>query len=327
MLTHAWLFPGQGAQYPQMGRHIWRHPIAGGVLSLAESISGLPLRSIIENGPESTLRSPRYSEPAILALQAAHVLLLREQGFSPDAVAGYSLGELGALYCAGCLSLEEALSVASRRGQILTRHSESADWLTLAVSFMQAPAALPLEGCANVYVSAYNSPRDFSITGPSLHVQGVGHILLKHGATISPVAIDGPWHSSLADAAARETAELLRGFEISRPRIPVCLATSGVFQTDCQLMRESLSSQITAAVRWSDSLDTLWRAGVRSTLEVGPGRVLTSFLRANWTQREYIAQFLDRPGGRAFNFASLRAQPPVPLQTLATKENNWSKTA
>ena len=187
----------------------------------------------------------------------------------------------------------------------------------------------PLEGCANVYVSAYNSPRDFSITGPSLHVQGVGHILLKHGATISPVAIDGPWHSSLADAAARETAELLRGFEISRPRIPVCLATSGVFQTDCQLMRESLSSQITAAVRWSDSLDTLWRAGgcVRSTLEVGPGRVLTSFLRANWTQREYIAQFLDRPGGRAFNFASLRAQPPVPLQTLATKENNWSKTA
>ncbi len=327
MLNTAWLFPGQGSQYPQMGRHIWHEALADDVLELAESISGLPLRSVINIGPESCLRSPEYLEPCIVALQAAHVLLLKKSGLQPDTVAGYSLGEIGALYAAGSLSLVDALTLASKRGKILACHSQKGSWSTRAVAFEEAPLTLPFDGTSNVFIAAYNSPCDFSITGESIHIQTVEDVLLKGGATLSPVAVDGPWHSPLSAECAKETAELLVSLEIRPPRVPVCLGTTGAFQMDPAAIRTSLSRQIASPVRWTDTLETLWTSGVRATLEIGPSRVLTSFLRANWNQRAYHSQFLDRQGGRATNFAALKALHTSALQTLIDKEKSWTKSA
>jgi [acyl-carrier-protein] S-malonyltransferase len=310
-----------------MGRHIWHETLAAEVLELAESISGLPLRSVMNNGPESSLRSPEYLEPSIVALQAANVLLLQNKGMQPDTVAGYSLGEIGALYTAGSFSLVDALTLASKRGQILARHAQKGLWSTRAVSFAEAPLALPFDGTSHVFITAYNSPREFSVTGESTHIQDVEALLLKRHATLSPVAVEGPWHSPFAAKCAKETAELLPAFEIRPPRVPVCLATTGVFQTDPVAIRSSLSRQIESPVRWTDTLETLWTAGVRATLEIGPSRVLTSFLRANWNQRPYHSQFLDRQGGRATDFAALKIMHTSALQTLVDKEKSWTKSA
>jgi [acyl-carrier-protein] S-malonyltransferase len=319
LLTHAWLFPGQGSQYTQMGRHIWTHSLSNDVLSMAESISGLPLRRVMDQGPEAALRSPEILEPCIVALQAAYVLLLQSKGMQPDAVAGYSLGEIGALYCAGSLTLLDALMLASARGKILAAKVRQGPWLTRAAHFTNEPQALPLDGTGNIFVAAYNTPRDFTITGAAADIQAVEQMLSKRTTLLSPVAIAGPWHSPLAEDSARETAYLLRSVEIRRPLFPVCLGTSGEFETEPESIRGSLSRQIDHPVFWRAALERLWQAGVRSTLEMGPGRVLTSFVRANWVQREYSAQFLERQGGRAIDFTTLK---PV-----LEKEKDWTKSA
>lgn len=316
-MTRAWLFPGQGSQYTQMGRHIWHRPLGNDVLAMAESISGLPLRSVIENGPEELLRNPAYLEPSIFAVQAAHALLLQADGLQPDVVAGYSLGEIGAVYCAGCISLMDALRLVSARGKILARTAVKGEWSSRAVTFVRRPETAPLYG--GVFVAAYNSARDFTITGAAKDIQAAESVLSKERAAILPVAIDGPWHSPLASDRAREIALLMQTVELRKPAVPVCLGTSGTFETDVEAIRASLSAQIDHPVRWTEALDTLWKAGVRATLELGPGRVLTSFVRANWAGRDYRSQFLDRQGGRAIDFAALREN--------FCEENSWTQSA
>jgi [acyl-carrier-protein] S-malonyltransferase len=284
---------------------------------MAESISGLPLRNVIENGPEELLRNPAYLEPSIFALQAAHTLLLQADGLQPDAVAGYSLGEIGAVYCAGCISLRDAMNLVSERGTILARNAAKGEWSSRAVTFVRRPETAPMYG--GVFVAAVNSARDFTLTGATKYINAAEGILSRERAAVLPVAIDGPWHSPLASDSAREIALLMRKVELRKPVVPVCLGTSGRFETDVEAIRASLSAQIDHPVRWNDALDTLWQAGVRATLELGPGRVLTSFVRANWAGRGYRSQFLDRPGGRAIDFAALREN--------YYEENSWTQSA
>ena len=324
VLANAWLFPGQGSQYPQMGRHIWSEKLASDVLSMAESISRLPLRHVMENGPEETLRSPEYLEPSIIAFQVAYVLLLQGQGMQPDAVAGYSLGEIGALYCAGCLSLLDALTVASHRGRILARHADKGEWASLSIRFQNELHTLPLDGTGNIFIAAYNSPRELTVTGQAVHVRALEKVLLRSGVSVSPVAIDGPWHSVLATDAARETAELLSSIELQPPIMPVCLGTRGKFETQLDAIRLSLGKQIESSVYWSTALQTLWLAGVRSTLEIGPGRVLTSFMRSNWGDRTYQSNFIERQGGRPANYDAIRASS---VNKEVSKEKHWTQSA
>jgi [acyl-carrier-protein] S-malonyltransferase len=292
---------------------------------MAESISGLPLRNVIENGPEDLLRNPAYLEPSIFAVQAAHTLLLQEDGMQPDVVAGYSLGEIGAVYCAGCLSLIDALSLVSARGKILARSAVKGEWSSRALTFVNKPETAPMYD--GVFVAAYNGPRDFTITGAAKHINAAERILSKERAAVLPVAIDGPWHSPLAGDSAREIATLMRTVELRKPLMPVCLGTSGAFETDVEAIRASLSRQIDNPVRWTEALDTLWQAGVRATLELGPGRVLTSFVRANWAGRDYRSQFLDRQGGRALDFAALRENYSDAVRPVISEENSWTQSA
>lgn len=325
-ITNAWLFPGQGSQYPSMGRSVWNHQSTKSVFDTAESISGLPLRQVMANGPADQLRRPEYLEPSTAALQIACVLLARENGLEPAAIAGYSLGEIGALYCAGCLSIDATLTLAAGRGKILEQQASGA-WRSLALSFRQDAEAVPICGFDGVFTAAYNSPRDFTVTGEETHVRALEADLRRFGASLSPVAIDGPWHSPLAASSARATLELLKTIKFKKPLLPICLGSIGRFETDVESLRASLARGIQTPILWAAATETLWQAGVQCTLEMAPGRILTGYLRNNWRDRTYLAQFMEREGGRPFDFAAFRKAQAAFLEPRTEEDASWKKLA
>jgi [acyl-carrier-protein] S-malonyltransferase len=289
-VMRAWLFPGQGSQYPGMGERLWEEPSAQKVVALAESLSQLPLCALMQSGPSEQLMRADVVEPAIAAVEIAYVVWLNEQGLRPDVVAGYSMGEIAALFAAGVIALEDALEIAMLRGQVLQAAADGGRWRM--VSGTEFPPGY--ETGAGVAIAAWNAPGDVTITGEESSVWREETILIRAGAKLSNVSVSGPWHSKWAGEVAAAIEQKLRGFRFSAPVAPVFLGSTGTSEGRPEELRRSLSRQIATPVLWSTVLEGLWNAGVRETLEVGPGRTLTGFLRRNWNGRYYSAAFLER---------------------------------
>lgn len=307
-MMKAWLFPGQGSQYPGMGRWVWSdHSSAQKILAMAELSSGLPLRDTMRIGPSERLMRSDVAEPAITALAIAYVVLLREQGMRPGVVAGYSLGEIAAMFAAGVIELEEALEIATLRGQLLQSAAERGRWRMIVANGLPSG----YETGAGTAIAAWNGPSDVTITGEESSVRREEILLIRAGARVGEVSVCGPWHSSLAGEVANALEAKLGGFHFRAPEVPVFLGSTGKCESRPEELRRSLSLQIAVPVLWTGVLDGLWTCGVRESLEVGPGRTLTGFLRRNWSGRAYSAAFLERENGSRSNTLSRKMQAPT----------------
>ena len=287
----AWLFPGHGSQYPGMGRRLWQSdPVARDVLNRAERLSAVPLQRLMMRGPASELMCPDVLEPAIVAFQLAYVLHLRGCRERPRVVAGYSLGELAALFAAGVLDMGDALRIAVLRGRSLRAVAEAGDWRMIGASGVGDDYRTGNE----VAVAAWNAPGDLTVVGADPAVRREEQFLLRKGARISDIAAAGPWHCELARTAAIEIGRALRPFDFREPQVPVYLGSTGGCENRPEELRRLLAEQIAAPVRWREVAESLWAAGVRQTIEIGPGRTLTAFLRRNWAGRPCSLRFLER---------------------------------
>jgi [acyl-carrier-protein] S-malonyltransferase len=290
-MNQAWLFPGQGSQYPGMGRGLWeRYSEAQVIAEEAEALSGLPLRQIGLLGPIERLRRCDVLEPLLTAISLSYAEILRGHGLVPSFVAGYSAGEIAALGCAGVVSRTDALRIAILRGRLLQGAAEALSGRMVAAYRIPASAVTSviteLESVGTIAIAAWNAPDHTTIVGDEALVRHAEAELLALDAETAAIDVAGPWHCRLLDRVA---GEALRHFEAIRfrpPVVPVYTSASGRIESAPDRLRQCLADQLCVPVLWQAILEDLRRRGVRSFLEVGPGRVLSGLLRRAWTDPE-----------------------------------------
>ncbi|HUM95574.1 MAG TPA: ACP S-malonyltransferase [Candidatus Competibacter sp.] len=306
-MAMAWVFPGQGSQYPGMGRELFRRSaIAREWLAIAEELSRQPLAELARRGPLADLTRPRVLEPLLTALNGAYVDYLREQGLCPACVAGYSAGEVAALYAADVLDRCQALQVAVLRGDILERRATALDGGMVA---LYGVAAAALERLVNeqrdsgsVAVGARNGRRHLTVTGARPAVAAVERRALAIGAFSAAIDAAGPWHCQLLADASQELLERLRAIPFRSPRLPVFVCATGNAVASPQALKTHLAVQLSRPIQWNAVVRKMLERGVRLFLEVGPGRVLNGLLSQQDLPAGVRRQFLERPDGatRAF---------------------------
>ncbi|MGQ9779895.1 MAG: ACP S-malonyltransferase [Bacillota bacterium] len=283
---YALVFPGQGSQAVGMGRELWEnHPEAREVFAEAEAALGFPLGRLCFEGPEEELKKTENAQPAILTVSVAAYRVLRAAypRLAPLMVAGHSFGEYSALVAAEALSFAAAVRLVRRRGEIM------AAALPLGAGTMAAILGLGGKSLAQVLREAQrlgvvepatlNCPGQVVVAGEAAAVAEAGRLALAAGASrVVPLAVSGPFHSSLMRGAAEEFARELAKVDLRPARVPVVANVTAKPVTDPEEIRRLLVEQIYSPVRWEESVRFMLAAGVEAFLELGPGRVLAGLI-------------------------------------------------
>ncbi|MCC6509576.1 MAG: ACP S-malonyltransferase [Pirellulaceae bacterium] len=282
----AWIFPGQGSQSAGMARGLLKEfGTARKFLEMAEQLSGLPLNRIRQFGPLSELRRPEVLEPLLTSINMAYAHYLLEHGVEPDALAGYSAGEVAALNLAGVLTVEDALSVSVVRGK----------WLSLAVTErckMVAvthltgqqiqDAIMQADMIGVVDIAGWNADDQLTIVGDIDNVLQMERQLIRLGGDITSLEVSGPWHSpSIQYLSDRIFADISK-ISFETPQRPIFTSLSGCRQDDPAVLRRHVSQQVAAPVLWKHILLELQSFGVTRFCELGSGRVLFGLVRRNF---------------------------------------------
>lgn len=283
MTKTAFLFAGQGAQKLGMARDLYdNYPVVKETFDKASQILGYDLRELIDHDEEK-LNQTRYTQPAILTTSVAIYRLLKEKGLEPDAVAGLSLGEYSALVAAGALSFEDAVALVAKRGQFMETAAPAGTGKMVAV--MNTPVDVIEEACQKAqdkgYVGPanYNTPVQIVIGGHVAAVDAALENLKEAGAKrLIPLKVSGPFHTALLEPASRQLAEELAKVSFSDFKIPL------VGNTEAKVMKEAdikslLARQVMEPIRFYESMATMKDLGVTSYIEIGPGKVLSGFMK------------------------------------------------
>ncbi|NKY48753.1 ACP S-malonyltransferase [Nocardia vermiculata] len=281
----AYVFPGQGSQFPGMGAALaGDYAIARETFDTADAALDFGLSALCFDGAATELSRTENAQPAILATSvAAYRVLVQQTGCAPLVVAGHSLGEITAHVCAGSLDFGAALRLVRRRGELMQAAVAPGEGAMVAV--MGLSAAEVDEICVAaaqseiVAVANYNGAGQLVVSGQGGAVARARQLATEAGALTRELDVSAPFHCALmAPAAASLRAELVRT-TFDSPRIPVVDGTSGRWDGGAADPVELLSAQVCAPVRWDAVMDGLAAHGVRYVIEVGPGARLTSMLR------------------------------------------------
>jgi [acyl-carrier-protein] S-malonyltransferase len=283
----ALLFPGQGSQEVGMGRDACEaSEAARSTFEAADATLGFPLSRLCFEGPEGELRRTEIQQPAILTTSVAILRALGERtALSPAYVAGHSLGEYTALVAAGSLDFEDAVALVHARGRFMQEavpDGKGAMAAILGCGAEEVLAACQAAERASGGVAApanFNSPQQIVISGDAAAVDLAGSEARRRGARRTvPLAVSAPFHCSLMEPAAEKLADELSRVRFADSRIPVVTNVEAQPNSDGTRIPELLRRQVTAPVRFTESVQCLARLGVRRLLEVGPGRVLSGLV-------------------------------------------------
>lgn len=280
-LRTALVFPGQGSQRPGMLAELPDTDDLGRLLDAAEALTDLELRVLASMGPEEELADTRVSQPLLYLADWAWGRALLDSGISPFAVAGHSLGELAALAIAGVYSVEAGLELVVERGKLMALTAVSTPGTMAAVLGMSRDDLVStIQGIEGVWVANDNAVGQVVISGTEAGVKEASEALSAAGAKrVVPLKVSGPFHCPLMEPARAAFEEIVRGASFSDAKIPVVQNTEPTLTTSAAVIKERLISQITAPVRWTETLDTLVADGPVRLIEAGPGAVLTGLAR------------------------------------------------
>lgn len=280
-----YMFPGQGAQYIGMGKEFYDSmPECKAVYDLASTVTGLDVAELCftEN---DRLNVTEYTQICMLATEAAILTALFESGRRPDAAAGLSLGEYGALIACGTMSMEDAFSVVRKRG-IYMQEAYPVGGAMTAVLGLDADkiaeicAGVQAERQEVVSVANYNCPGQIVITGAEAAVAAAGERCREAGAKRAvALKVSGPFHSALLEGAGAKLGEVLSGVAFSPIEIPYITNVTADYVEDASAVRDYLIRQVSSPVRWQQTVERLIADGAEEFVEIGPGRSLSGFMK------------------------------------------------
>ncbi len=281
----AFLFAGQGSQYPGMGLELAEaFPCARRVFEEADQAAGFALSKLCFEGPAEDLQLTANTQPAILAVSVAAAEVLRERSIRADYMAGHSLGEYSALVVAGALRLGDAVRLVRKRGQYMQEAVPVGRGAMAALLGMEVAAveAVCREAGQGEVVSPanLNCPGQVVIAGEAGAVARAVELAKARGARRAVLLnVSAPFHCALMQPAQERLAQDLEAVEIADPQIPLVNNVDAQVVGSALAVRDGLKRQVTAAVRWEESICVLRAEGVQLFVEVGPGKVLTGLLR------------------------------------------------
>lgn len=273
----AFVFPGQGAQFVGMGKDLYENnPVAHEMFEKANEILGFRITDLMFEGTDEDLKQTRVTQPAIFLHS---VILAKTLGddFNPDMVAGHSLGEFSALVAAGALSFEDGLRLVSARAQAMQKACE------MKPSTMAAVLALPdekveeiCESIDGVVVCAnYNCPGQIVISGEIEAIDAACAKMLEAGAKRAlKLKVGGAFHSPCMEPARAELASAIEATTVQAPRCPVYQNVDAKPHIDPAEIKANLVAQLTAPVRWTQTVKNMIADGATEFVELGPGKVL-----------------------------------------------------
>jgi [acyl-carrier-protein] S-malonyltransferase len=292
-MATAFLFPGQGSQFVGMAADLYdRFPKARDVIDEADRHLDFPLKARMfgEGGDaeaeQAALTQTDVTQPALYAHSLAAFAVLEARGHAPDMAAGHSLGEYSALAAAGALDFVDGLRLVRLRGQLMARAGEERPGAMAAVLNLDADVLEQI--CADatdagdgvVQCANFNAPGQIVISGDGEAVIRASDAASKSGARrVVSLPVSGAFHSPLMAYARDGLGEALEAAEIRAPRCPVYLNVTAAPSTDAGEIRRRLLDQLTAPVRWAQSLEAMHADGADRFVEVGAGKVLSGLVK------------------------------------------------
>lgn len=278
----AYIFPGQGAQFPGMGKELYENfSLAKKRFEQANKLLGFDISSIMFDGSKEDLQQTSVTQPAVFL----HSVILSEimgEDFQPKMVAGHSLGEFSALTAAGALSFEDGLQLVSQRAQAMQKACDEVPGTMAAVLGLED--AQVEDVCASitgtVVAANYNCPGQLVISGELAAVEAACEALKEAGARRALVLpVGGAFHSPLMEPARQELAEAIQSTTFHDPCCRIYQNVTGQAVMEKEVIKNNLIAQLTAPVRWTQSVQQMIYDGATSFTEVGPGKVLQGLVR------------------------------------------------
>ncbi len=278
----AYVFPGQGSQYPGMGKDLYeKYPLARELFEKANSIIGFRISDIMFNGSEDDLRQTKVTQPAIF-LHSVIITSVLGDSFAPDMVAGHSLGEFSALVANRTLTFEDGLKLVFARATAMQKACEMNPSTMAAV--LGLDDNIVEEVCAGfngaVVPANYNSPGQIVISGANEAIDKAIEILKSRGAKRAlKLSVGGAFHSPLMEPARKELEEAINNTLFRKSVCPVYQNVNAKPSTDPEEIKTNLVMQLTSPVRWSQTVTNMTKAGATSFIEAGPGNVLQGLIK------------------------------------------------
>jgi [acyl-carrier-protein] S-malonyltransferase len=278
----AYVFPGQGAQFIGMGKDLYDNSeLAKTMFEQGNDILGFRITDIMFNGTDEELKQTKVTQPAIF-LHSVILAKVLGDDFKPEMVAGHSLGELSALVANNTLTFEDALNIVSKRALAMQKACEVEPSTMAAILSLDDEVVEKV--CADidgvVVAANYNCPGQLVISGSVPAIDEACEILLEKGARRAlKLPVGGAFHSPLMEPARAELAKAIEETTFSNPTCPVYQNVVAKAVTSPDEIKENLIAQLTAPVRWTQTMNQMIADGCDSVVEVGPGKVLQGLFK------------------------------------------------
>ena len=279
-MKHAYVFPGQGAQFSGMGKDLYENnESAKALFEKADEILGFRITDIMFGGTADELKQTKVTQPAVFLHS---VILAKVLGVKPDAVAGHSLGEFSALVVSGAVSFEDGLRLVSKRAMAMQKCCENRPGGMAAI--LGLDDAVVEQACADidgvVVAANYNCPGQLVISGADEAVDAACARLKEAGARRAlRLPVGGAFHSPLMEDARAELEQAIAEVELHTPVCPIYQNVDAQPQTDPEKIKANLIAQLTAPVRWTQIVRNMLADGVTEFTELGPGNVLQGLIK------------------------------------------------
>lgn len=282
MTKFAYIFPGQGSQSVGMGKDLYENfESAKAVFDKADGVLGRAISTICFEGPDEDLKQTINTQPAILTTSLAALAALKSKvDVEPVFVAGHSLGEYGALFEAGVVSLEDTIKLIAKRAELMSEAKGGAMAAVLGLS--DDVVINTLNEVKDVYVDVanYNCPGQVVITGDSEGIEKASELLKAAGAKrVLPLAVSGAFHSDKMRNAGDEFAKFVKDFSLKDAKTPVITNVDAEITSKVDDFKAKMPKQIYSSVYWTQTIQKMVEEGVDTFVEIGPGKVLAGLVK------------------------------------------------
>lgn len=277
----AFIYPGQGAQSPMMGKDIMDHfEAAKALFDLANSQLDFDLYQICHTDNDA-INDTAYTQPALLAVSTAITQVIVALGIKPDYTAGLSLGEYSALVASGVMAYEDAVRVVRERGQRMKAAGKETQGAMAAILGSNREAIQQVLNKVEGYVTFanFNSPKQIVLSGEKAALEACYPHFEAAGIKAIPLKVSGAFHSKLMASAAKGLEAVLEDIVLTPPKVPYLSNVTGQVVEGCEATKDLLIQQLTGTVLWEDNVKTLIQLGVETFVEIGPGKTLAGLIK------------------------------------------------